>query len=88
MPKKVDLLEKIQRKPTPKNFTIRELDNIMIQCGCRKYSGGRGSSLAFMHPETGRIMTFDGPHPGNELYLYQVKKVIEFLKVIGEIQDI
>lgn len=27
----------------------------------------------------------DAPHPGKELYIYQVKAVIQFLRTIGEI---
>ena len=30
---------------------------------------------------------FDGPHPGNELYVYQVKKVREFLQSLDEEQE-
>ena len=28
---------------------------------------------------------FDGPHPGNELYRYQIKMIIKFLGEVGEI---
>lgn len=45
MPKKEDLLQKLCRKPIPKNFTKSELDILMKKCGCEKYSDGRGSSL-------------------------------------------
>ena len=55
MPKKSDLLEKLCRKPIPKNFTKR-------------------------------VLQFDEPHPGNELYGYKIKKTIKFLKDIGEIE--
>lgn len=85
MPKKNDLIEKISRKPTPKNFTKRELDLLMNKCNCTKFSGGRGSGIGFVHNETKRILQFDEPHPGNELYGYQIKKTIQFLKDIGEI---
>ena len=84
MPKREDLIEKICRKPSPKNFTKQELDALMGKCGCNKRQGGRGSSIAYVH-KNGRILTFDVPHPGNELYNYQIKKVIAFLKEIGEI---
>ena len=40
-----------------------------------------------MHLSTKRILQFDGPHPGNELYAYQVKKVIAFLEETGEMGD-
>ena len=85
MPKKEVLLRKLQQKPPPKNFTTRELDALMSKCGCRKFTGGRGSAIAYYHVETNRKLIFDGPHPGNELYLYQIKMVIEFLTDIGEI---
>ena len=48
MPKKENLLQKLCRKPIPKNFTKSELDILMKKCGCEKYSGGRGSSIAYM----------------------------------------
>ena len=31
-------------------------------------------------------MQFDQPHPGNELYKYQIEKVIKFLQDIGELE--
>ena len=85
MPKKEVLLKKLMKKPLPKNFTTRELDTLMKQCGCEKYSGGRGSSIAYYHRDSKRILTFDGPHPGNELYTYQIKMVLAFLKEIKEL---
>ena len=85
MPKKEDLIDKLCRKPLPKNFTTKELDSLMGKCDCETRQGGRGSSIAYFHRLTGRILTFDGPHPGNELYNYQIKMVIKFLKELGEI---
>ena len=85
MSKKSDLIEKLCRKPAPKNFTTQELDLLMGKCNCAKRSGGRGSSIAYYHEPTERVLIFDGPHPGNELYGYQIKKVVRFLKEIDEI---
>ena len=87
MPKKEDLIEKICRKPEPRNFTTRELDSLMKQCGCEKFPGGRGSGIGFVHMETMRVLQFDQPHPGNEVYRYQIKKVVQFLKDIGELNN-
>lgn len=86
MPKKKDLLEKLCRKPSPNNFTTQELDLLMIKCNCKKFSGGRGSGIGYVHSNTNRILQFDQPHPGNELYRYQVHKTIQFLKDIGELK--
>ena len=85
MPKKTDLIQKLCRKPIPKNFTTRDLDALMKKCNCTKFSGGRGSGIGYVHNETQRVLQFDEPHPGNELYTYQIKSVIRFLKDIEEI---
>lgn len=84
MSKKDKLLEKLFCKGIPKNFTVQELNQLMSQCDCEKFSGGRGSSIAFYHIKSQRILQFDGPHPEKELYIYQVKMVREFLKAIGK----
>ena len=84
---KKDLLSKLCAKPMPKNFTVRELDQLMSKYGCEKFSGKRGSGIGYVHLSTKRILQFDGPHPGNELYAYQVKKVIAFLEETGEMGD-
>jgi len=85
MPKKDILLKKLADKPMPTNFTVRELKQLMSQCGCAIFSGGRGSGIGFYHEESGRVLQFDTPHPGNELHRYQIKKTVEFLHEIGEL---
>lgn len=85
MSKKEILIEKLTRKPYPRNFTVRELDQLMSKCNCSKHAGGRGSSIAYVHTATGRILQFDQPHPGNNLYRYQIEKTKDFLVKIGEL---
>ncbi len=85
MPTKKDLIQKLTARRIPRNYTVRDLDALMAKCDCVKYQGGRGSGIGYRHIPTGRAIQFDAPHPGKELYTYQVKAVIEFLKVIGEI---
>ena len=87
MPSKDSLLKKLMAKPLPTNYTVRELDSLMKKCGCRKYSGGRGSAVKYVHMESGRIVEFDAPHPGNELYRYHVNAVKKFLSDIGEVKE-
>lgn len=84
MPKKEKLFEKLMAPGIPRNFTTNNLDALMSQCDCVKYSGGRGSAISYYHKPSGRILRFDGPHPGNELYPYQIKMVRQFLSDIGE----
>ena len=86
MPKKEDLLERLCQKPAPKNFTLRELNLLLGKCGCSVHSGGRGAGIAYVHEATGRVLAFDAPHPGNELYRYHIAKAIQFLAAIGEIE--
>lgn len=86
MPSKDKLIEKLFRTPLPKNFTTKDLDQLMSKCGCNKFQGGRGSGIAYYHNKSKQTLKFDQPHPGNELYFYQVKKVREFLQKIGEVE--
>ena len=85
MPTKEALVSKLTAKPLPRNFTVNDLDALMRKCGCEKYQGGRGSGIGYRHISTGRAIQFDAPHPGKELYLYQVKAVISYLQTIGEL---
>ena len=84
MPKKKDLIEKLFRKPYPRNFTVRELDMLMSKCNCSKFQGGRGSGIGYYHEKTGRMLQFDGPHPGKELYKYQIDMIKRYIEEIGE----
>lgn len=86
MPNKDALIKKLMSKPAPKNFTMRELDALMRKCGCRKFSGGRGSGIGYLHEESGRVVQFDAPHPGNKLYRYHVNMVKAFFEEIGEVK--
>lgn len=85
MPTKKELVQKLTAKRMPRNYTVRDLDALMSKCNCDKYQGGRGSGIGYRHIPTGRAIQFDAPRPGKELYAYQIKAVIEFLKAIGEI---
>ena len=85
MPSKEELIRRLCEKPMPVDFSVRELNTLMNKCGCSKYEGGRGSGVGYVHDKSKRAVQFDRPHPGNNLYRYQVKMVIEFLKSIGEI---
>ena len=85
MPSKKDLIIKLTAKPMPRNFTVRDLDALMSKCDCVKYQGGRGSGIGYLHLPSKRAIQFDAPHSGKELYRYQIKTVIAFLKDAGEI---
>lgn len=82
MSKKQELYAKLFRKPYPKNFTIKELDKLMNYYGYIKYQGGRGSSVKYYNETTKRVLQFDAPHPGTELYKYHIDKVKAFINSI------
>ena len=86
MPSKEALIRKLTSHPIPRNFTTRELDQLMKRCGCEKGDGGRGSGIFYRHKSSGKRLTFDGPHPGNDLYIEHIKKTIRFLEIIGELE--
>ena len=87
MPKKEVLIQKLFAHPEPRYFSIKELDVLMKKCGCTKFSGGRGSGIGYVHEETKRVLQFDAPHPGKELYRYQIKKTKAFLIAVNEIKE-
>lgn len=87
MSTKESLLAKLTNTPIPKNFTVKELRTLMQKCGCIEIQGGRGSGIKYCDPLSKRCVAFDLPHPGKDLYAYQVKSVILFLKLIGQIPD-
>ncbi|WP_295360581.1 hypothetical protein [uncultured Succiniclasticum sp.] len=85
---KEKLLAKLLAKPMPKDFTKQQLDSLMSKCSCIKMAGGRGSSIKYIYrinAHTTKKLIFDEPHSGNNLYSYQIEKVIEFLKSIGQL---
>ena len=86
MPNKEKLVDKLTAKPMPRDFTIADLDTLMKKCGCQKYQEGRGSGIGYRHTATNRALQFDVPHPNKELFLYQVRAIIKFLKDVGEIE--
>ncbi|MBO4289153.1 MAG: type II toxin-antitoxin system HicA family toxin [Lachnospiraceae bacterium] len=87
MSSKEKLLEKLFQQRLPRDFTRQDLQSLLSKCGCIQDEGGRGSGIRYYHMDSGRILTFDGPHPGNELYPYQIKMVRRFLSDIGEYKE-
>lgn len=87
MSKKSKLLSKLCGRPAPRDFKVDELHSLMKQCGCVIIQGGRGSAIKFVHTVSKRVLIFDEPHPGNELYPWQIGAVKDFLISIGEIKN-
>ncbi len=72
----------------PRDFTINHLNKLMKSLGYIQDKRGKtsGSRIAFYHQEKKLILNLHNPHPGNELKIYQIKEVIDFLKRAGEIK--
>ena len=87
MPSKETLIRKLFARPMPTNFTKRELDTLMKKCECNKEPGGRGSGVRYVHEKSGKVLEFDVPHPGKDLYKYHIKKVKGFLVDIEEVEE-
>lgn len=70
-------------RSNPKDFTYRELQNIMSKNGYKESNKGKtsGSRIEYKGKET--TLRMHKPHGRNFLHDYQVKAVIEFLTKEG-----
>lgn len=86
MGKKDTLIERLLRMP--KDFEQREMETLMKQCGCVRRNRGKtsGSAIEYYHPATQQVFDYHLPHPKNTIKPYLMKKAIQFLRSIGEIQ--
>ena len=85
MSKKDKLIEKLLNKPS--DFRYDEAKILLKKFGYKEDNRGRtsGSRVAFVHSETGHILRFHKPHPGNILKRYQIEQLIGELEKQGVI---
>jgi hypothetical protein len=81
MAKKNKLLNKIMSIPIKKGITFREVEALLVGLGYEKIEGS-GSRVGFYNSEFDHLIDLHKPHPGNELKVYQVKKIQTKLKEI------
>ena len=81
MSKLEKLIARIKSKP--KDFTWKETTTLMSTYGYELKSGGKtgGSRRAFVHTESKTIIYLHEPHLGSILKAYQLKIIIESLKI-------
>lgn len=74
-------------KSKPKDFTFEEVKSLMKKLGYVEDAQGKtsGSRVAFIHPETFRLLRLHKPHPENTLPLYAVVELLQYLERNGEI---
>ena len=77
------LLERFLRMP--KDFTWDELEKLLRKYGFEQYNKGKtsGSRVAFEKKGSDISLDLHKPHPKPILKPYQMKDVLEFLKIIG-----
>ena len=73
-------IEKLKKRllSKPKDFTMEELERLMLKLGCMK-------RVAFMDPATGITLKLHDPHPQKHLKQYAINLAIEFLREIGRL---
>ena len=82
-------IEKLKKRllSKPKDFTMEELERLLLKLGCMKKDQGKtsGSRVAFTDPATGITLKLHDPHPQKHLKSYAINLAIEFLREIGRL---
>ena len=75
------IIQKIQKKPTPKNFSWDELLKLLNHFQFQPITKGKtgGSRRKFIN-EDKVIISLHEPHPQKELKKYQIDQILEILK--------
>jgi len=83
MSKSDKLLERLLQRP--KDFTFKELENLLLSYGFELTNAGRtsGSAVRFINHKNRHIIRLHKPHPQPELKPYLIKYVITELQKGG-----
>jgi hypothetical protein len=75
------IIIRLQKKPSPRDFTWVELIKILSHFGFHSVSTGKtgGSRRKFMNDDN-VIINLHEPHPRKVLKIYQIEQVLEILK--------
>ena len=78
-------LEKLQRKPSPKDITYDEIASLLKGLGFEEDNKGKtsGSRVIFVNENIDMAIPLHKPHPQKELKIYQIKEILEKLKAGG-----
>ncbi|HDR1354570.1 type II toxin-antitoxin system HicA family toxin [Pasteurella multocida] len=72
------LLQKLNKKPPPKDFTWDELRSLLLSLGFEEKQGV-GSRVKFIHQRLAYPVSLHRPHPGNEVKKYVIEQVKDAL---------
>lgn len=81
MSKKEKLLQKLCKKPAPKDFAWDELITVLERAGFSAHCEG-GSHYTFQH-STGYTFGASKTHPGGILKRYQINNTLTALRAVG-----
>ena len=81
MGKKEKLIEKL--KSNPKDFTLEEMETLLIALGFVRFNKGKTSGSRVMFRKDGIPIILHKPHPRKELLEYQVKQIVNILSKEG-----
>ncbi|GGC87244.1 type II toxin-antitoxin system HicA family toxin [Halopseudomonas salina] len=79
------LLEKLQRKPSPKDFTWKEITRVLEHFGYHPLQGA-GSRVKFVHQNTKQVISLHKRHPDSTLLEYQIECVLAKLRDEGQVK--
>ena len=81
MSKLEKLLQKLQSKPSPKDFAWKDLQTLMASLGYKEVQG-KGSRVKFINKAllASRLIMLHKRHPDPTLLKYQIEYVLEELK--------
>ncbi len=75
------IIKKLQKKPTPKDFSWDELIKVLKHFDFKVISSGKtgGSRRKFINSNK-IIISLHEPHPHNELKKYQIDQILDILR--------
>lgn len=72
-------------KHIPKDYTYKEARGLLISLGFQEYNKGKTSGSRVIFIKADKKILLHKPHPGDEMKLYAVRQLKEYLEKAGEL---
>ena len=72
-------------RKVPKDYTFHEAKSLLINLGFEEYNKGKTSGSRVIFIKANKKILLHTPHPGDEMKLYAVRQLKEYLERIGEL---
>ena len=69
----------------PKDYTYKEARGLLISLGFQEYNKGKTSGSRVIFIKADKKILLHKPHPGDEMKLYAVRQLKEYLEKAGEL---